>query len=285
MPVLVTGATGVVGRALVPSLLATGSPVRVYVRREPAELRAIGAKVGIGDADDEGRLESALEQVHTIVHLVGGPVPARGETADRLNLESTRTALRAAGNAEVRRFLFLSAVGADPGSPNAYLAAKGQAEEAVRESGLEHAIFRCAPIIGPGSRLAGLLARFRSAPVALVPGRGTQRLNPIAVEDVAEALLRADTRDAELRGTWELGGPEVVTFDELVARVAGRRIVHPRWIPGVPRPLAALYALDAVADPAEAVRQFALSLTPLEAALAATGTGPRGRTGRGPKQG
>src|ERR671919_1154539 len=101
MPVLVTGATGVVGRALVPRLVESGGEVRVYVRRDVPEYRALGVKVAIGEADHEGRLESALEQVHTLVHLVGGPLPDPGVTVRWLNLETTEVALRAAENAEV----------------------------------------------------------------------------------------------------------------------------------------------------------------------------------------
>src|SRR5688572_24215049 len=107
MPVLVTGATGVVGRALIPRLAESGGQIRVYVRRDVPEYRTLGAHVAVGEADHEGRLESALEQVHTLVHLIGGPVPERGATARWLNLETTEVALRAAENAEVARVIFL----------------------------------------------------------------------------------------------------------------------------------------------------------------------------------
>ena len=81
MPVLVTGATGCVGRALIPMLVDAGGQVRVYVRRDVPEYRELGVKVAIGEADHEGRLESALEQVHTLVHLIGGPLAGRRRRA------------------------------------------------------------------------------------------------------------------------------------------------------------------------------------------------------------
>jgi NADH dehydrogenase len=250
----------VVGRALVPKLVESGGQVRVYVRREVPEYRALGVKVAIGDADHEGRLESALEQVHTLVHLVGGPLPGRGVTTRWLNLEATEVALRAAENAAVRRILFLSPLGADPASDHEYLVAKGKAEEAIRESKLEYAIFRCAPVLAPGSSFAmflsgGVPADARSA-----------RANPIAAQDVASALVAADTRDAELHGTWELGGPEVMTFDQ-VARRAGLRPPGLRGrLARAPHALAALYGRDAIADPGAAVAQFDLALSPIAAA-------------------
>lgn len=254
MPVLVTGATGCVGRALVPKLVEAGGQVRVYVRRDVREYRALRVKVAIGEADHEGRLESALEQVHTIVHLVGGPVPDRGVSVEWLNLDTTQVAIRAAQNAEVRRFLFLSPVGADAASPNEYLAAKGGAEEAIRSSGLEHAIFRCAPILGPGSALARLLD-------AGVPTRArASGMNPIAAADVAAALVAADTRENDVAGSWELGGPEELMLGELASRTRSRGGVLRR----ADRRLVDLYTRDSIADPRDAVTQFGLRLTPLD---------------------
>lgn len=252
MPVLVTGATGCVGRALLPMLVEAGGQVRVYVRRDVPEYRALGVKVAIGDADHEGRLESALEQVHTLVHLIGGPQPEPGVTVEWLNLETTQVALQAAENAEVRRFLFLSPLGAGPGSEHPYLAAKGRAEEAVGKAKMEHAIFRCAPIVGPGSVFL----------VALERGvKSDARMNPIAVADVAAALVAADTRDAELRDTWELGGPEISSVEELSARLGLRGGPLARVLRRSPKDLAALYAREQVADPNDAVRQFGLELS------------------------
>jgi len=251
MPVLVTGATGCVGRALIPRLVDAGGQVRVYVRRDVPGYRSLGVKVAIGDADHEGRLESALEQVHTLVHLVGGPLPERGVTVEWLNHDTTEVAIRAAENAEVRRVLFLSPLGADPSSGNDYLAAKGRAEEAIAGSKLEYAIFRVAPIMGEGSALSSLLAHGASTRI-----RGT-KLNPIAASDVADALVAADTRDAELHGTWELGGPQVVTLEELAGR-AGSRFGLGRALSRPPRELVDLYSRDAVAETADVVAQFGL---------------------------
>ncbi|MGH2785014.1 MAG: SDR family oxidoreductase [Actinomycetota bacterium] len=249
MPVLVTGATGCVGRALIPKLVESGGQVRVYVRRDVPEYRQRGVKVAIGEADHEGRLESALEQVHTLVHLIGGPSPEPVFKIEWLNRTSTEVALRAAENAEVRRIVFLSPLGADPSSDHPYLAAKGKAEELIESSKLEYAIFRSAPIWGPGSVLEHFLER---------GGKSKARMNPIAVADVASAILAADTRDAELRGTWELGGPEVMTPAELAGRVGGKRRSFPPRI--APR-LVSLYQRDQIADPSEAMRQFGIAPT------------------------
>jgi uncharacterized protein YbjT (DUF2867 family) len=256
MPVLVTGATGAVGRALIPKLLEAGGQVRVYVRRDVPELRAMGVKVALGDADHEGKIESALEQVHTLVHLVGGPILDKGVTVEWLNLDTTQVAVRAAENAEVRRMLFLSPFGADPSSDDPYLAAKGAAERAIVEAKMEHAIFRCAPILGEGTALAGYLERGVPSGVRAV------KLNPLAIDDVAQALVAADTRDADIHGVWELGGPQVVTMGELADRAGRRRSGISRLLKASPKELASLYSRDAVADPTSAVAQFGLELHP-----------------------
>lgn len=251
MPVLVTGATGCVGRALLPTLVDAGGQVRVYVRRDVPEYRALGVKVAVGEADHEGRLESALEQVHTLVHLVGGPLPDRDVTVEWLNLTTTEVAIRAAENAEVRRVLFLSPLGADPSSEHPYLAAKGRAEGVVRGATMEHAIFRCSPILGEGSVFNEAIDRGLG---------GEYRLNPIIVADVAAALVAADTRDAEVRGTWELGGAETMTLDELPGRLGisphpwrSRRRLHEE--------LRGLYLREAIADSVECAQTFGLHLT------------------------
>jgi uncharacterized protein YbjT (DUF2867 family) len=260
VPVLVTGATGVVGRALVRRLLASGGEVRAYVRRDAPELRAQGVKVAVGAADHEGRLEAALEQVHTLVHLIGGPAPGPGATVEWLNLETTLVALRAARNAGVRRILYLAPLGADPSASNPFLAVAGRAVAAILASGLEHAVFLSAPILAPGSGLARLLE-------AGVPRRAAGvRLRPIAVADVVEALAAADAREAEVRGAWELGGPETVTLADLARRVRRRPLAG--RLRRLPRPLVATLARDQLADPGAALARFGLRLTPLDEALA-----------------
>src|SRR5213082_2166733 len=168
MPVLVTGATGLVGRALVAQLLSEGAPVRAYVRRDDAALRAAGAHIAIGAADDVPKLESALTRAHTIVHLIGGTWPEPGMSYDLLNRDSTEAAVIAAHAADVKRFIFLSFVGADPASPNEFLASKGRAEEHILSSSFEHAIVRCAPIAEGLVQTFERLGRGRGAGI---PGR------------------------------------------------------------------------------------------------------------------
>lgn len=171
MPVLITGATGLVGRALTGRFLADGAQVRVFIRRDDANLRSAGAHVAIGEACDVEKLSSALTQVHTMVHLIGGK---RGNV-DYLNRESAECAVIAAKSADVKRILYLSVVGADPVARDRYLRSKGAAEELIKAAGAEYGIFRCAPI----------------------PRR-------VPLTTVVEALVRADERESFRSGVWDL---------------------------------------------------------------------------------
>ena len=151
MTVMVIGASGLIGRALVP-LLRGKDEVRACVRRpEAAEpLRALGAKVAVGPLDDADALAEILKRVFTVIHLVGGPNQLTDDDVFEANHGSVLTALTASREAGVRRFVFVSATGASIDATNSYLRAKGLAEEAVVNSGIEHAVIRSAHAYGQG---------------------------------------------------------------------------------------------------------------------------------------
>ena len=150
----------------------------------------------------------------------------------------------AAHAADVKRFIFLSFVGADAGSPNEFLAAKGRAEAHITTSSLEHAILRCAPIaVGLGPTLERL-GRGRGTGL---PGSGAQRVNPVSLAEVVAAIVAADSREAAVNGTWELGGPEAITMRDAAARfMPGARVV--RATRSAPAALLKLYAGDMIAE-------------------------------------
>jgi len=247
-----------VGRALAKRLVDEGGQVRAYVRRDDTELRALGVHMAIGAMDDVPKLESALTRVHTIVHLIGGIWPEAGMTYDLLNRDSTEAAVIAAHAAGVRRFVFLSFVGADPTSTNDFLKAKGLAEEHItKQTSLEHAIFRCAPV---AEGLRTTLNRLGKGKGAGIPGSGDQRSNPIALGDVVDALLGADSRETAVNGTWELGGPDIMTMREAASRFAPGKQVRAGAFSRAPKPLLEVYGGDMIAEPGPAAEQFGLRL-------------------------
>jgi uncharacterized protein YbjT (DUF2867 family) len=228
--VLVTGPTGFVGQRVVHALRAREIPVRALVRDRGrgARLEAWGADLFEGDVSDPGSLRAAIAGADAVVHLVS---IIRGSRADfeRVMTQGTRNLVAAAEEAGVRRFVLASALGLSERSREQvpYFAAKWEMERAVSESTVEHVIFRPSFVFG---RDGGVLPTFvrlaRFAPVTPVIGPGTQRLQPIWIEDVAEYYARAlDLPQAGGR-TFDIGGPDAPTWNEFwdrLKRVLGVR--------------------------------------------------------------
>jgi uncharacterized protein YbjT (DUF2867 family) len=288
MTVLVTGGTGFIGPHVVHALRAKETPVRALVR-DPAHatrLAAWGVELAAGDVTDPASLRAACEGVDAVVHLVA---IIRGKPTDfeRVMSEGTRNVVAAAQEAGVRRFVLASALGLDERSKDAvpYFAAKGEMERAVKESGLEHVILRPSFVFG---RDGGVLPTFvrlaRLAPVTPIIGSGRRRLQPIWVEDLAEYYALALTESAAANRTFQLGGPEAVSWNEFwerLKRVLGKRrpSVHVPFgamrlqatlterLPGAPvsrDQLTMLELGDNVVTDQSAVETFKLPLVPLD---------------------
>jgi uncharacterized protein YbjT (DUF2867 family) len=289
--VLVTGGTGFVGPHVVHALRAQDTPVRALVR-DPARatrLAAWGVELAVGDVTDPASLRAACEGVDTVVHLVA---IIRGQPADfeRVMAAGTRNVVAAAQEAGARRFVLASALGLDERTKDAvpYFAAKWEMERAVRESGLEHVIFRPSFVFGrDGGVLPTFIRLARYSPVTPIIGSGRQRLQPIWIEDLAEYYARAVTEQATANRTFELGGPEAVSWNEFwerLKRVLGvrRPSVHVPFgamrlqatvterLPGAPvtrDQLTMLELGDNVVTDASAVETFQLPLVPLDEQL------------------
>jgi NADH dehydrogenase len=289
--VLVTGGTGFVGPHVVHALRARGLPVRALVRKpaRASRLAAWGAELAVGDVTDPASVRAACEGADTVVHLVA-IIKGKPEDFERVMTGGTRNVVAAAQEAGVRRFVLASALGLDERSKEAvpYFAAKWEMERAVSESGLEHVIFRPSFVFG---RDGGVLPTFvrlaRYAPVTPIVGPGTQRLQPIWVEDVAEYYALAVDEPAAANRTFELGGPDAVGWNEFwerLKRVLGvhRPTVHIPFglmraqatvterLPGAPVTRDQLTMLrlgdNVVTDPS-AVETFRLPLVPLDEQL------------------
>jgi NADH dehydrogenase len=221
--VLVTGGTGFIGPYVVHALRAQDTPVRALVRKpsRASRLAAWGAELAPGDVTDPTSLRAACEGVDTVVHLVA-IIKGAPEDFERVMAQGTRNVVAAAQEAGARRFVLASALGLDERSKDAvpYFAAKWEMEKAVRESGLDHVIFRPSFVFG---RDGGVLPTFvrlaRFAPVTPIVGSGKQRLQPIWVEDLAAYYARAIDEPAATNETFELGGPDAVSWNEFWERL------------------------------------------------------------------
>jgi NADH dehydrogenase len=177
-----------------------------------------------------------------VVHLAGTLQPKGRNTYESANVETSATVAAAARESGSGRIVFLSYVGADPASPNAYLRSKAEAEHLLAGSGVSTTTFRCLHIYGPpaapGPTAAAFLAKGRR-PVP-VPGSGRQRIAPLYIGDVAAAVLDAATRPEPEPGTFDLGGPEEISMDDFVRALNGPE-VRIRHLPAaLARPLARL---------------------------------------------
>jgi uncharacterized protein YbjT (DUF2867 family) len=223
--ILVTGGTGFVGPKVVHALRERDLPVRCLVRKPSSGaaevLEAWGCELVQGDVTDPAGLKRAVEGVEVLVHLVAIRQGSRAKF-ERVMEQATRDLVAAAKEGGVRRFVLMSALGTSEVTKDLvpYYHAKWEMEQTVAGSGLEHVIFRPSFVFG---RDGGILPTFkrlaRLAPVTPIIGSGKQRIQPIWIDDVAAYFAQA-TQRAEVTGkTFELGGPDAVTWNEFWERL------------------------------------------------------------------
>ncbi len=267
MTVLVTGATGFVGRCLLPRLEGTGFPVRVLLRpgpKSPTLPRGLPVEVALASLGDTRGLRAAMVGVETVIHLASAEREGQPERLFAVDVEGTRNLAAAAAEAGVRRLIYLSHLGADRASAYPLLRAKALAEDAIRASGVSHVILRCGPLFGPEDRFTTALAMALAISPGMfpLPTGGTTRLHPLWVEDLVTGLLWTLDDSLGLEETHAIGGPEFLSLREVVEvvmRAAGMwRLlvgVSPPYLRAMlwlaqrllPRPPLTTFALDYVA--------------------------------------
>jgi uncharacterized protein YbjT (DUF2867 family) len=223
MKVLVTGGTGFVGPAVVKAIVDAGHDVRALVRnrKSGSKAAALGAEPVEGDMADPASLRIASQGVDAVVHLVAIR-QGRPEQFQEIMVEGTRDLLAAAKEAGARRFVLMSALGVTEETKDLvpYYGAKWQQEQDVKASGLDHVILRPSFVFGPDG---GILVTFRKiaklAPVTPIPGPGRQKIQPIWIDDVGAYFAKALDEPAAANRTFELGGPDTVTWNEFWQRL------------------------------------------------------------------
>jgi NADH dehydrogenase len=235
---LLTGATGLVGTALLRRLTAAGEPVRCLVR-DPGALGGQRAHVDVaaGDLADPAALREAVRGVTTVVHLAAAIRDQPHATIEELNARATAQLAQAARRAGAERFVLFSALSAGPHVRTRFLRAKAQAEEAVAAAGFgRHVIVAPSIIYDRGDPFMALLRRMAVLPVVPVSGRGRAEYQPIWAQDVAECVVALLGGRAPGRDRLELAGPQTLTHTEIVRTMlaaAGR----PRPLVHVPTPV------------------------------------------------
>jgi uncharacterized protein YbjT (DUF2867 family) len=247
--ILLTGATGTVGSALLRRLTGQGQPVRALVR-DPRRLgeQRVRVQIALGDLADPPSFRNALRGVETVVHMAASIRDEPRASIEELNALATLRLVRAAERAGARRFLFFSAMSASHHSRTRFFRAKALAQEAVAGSPLETTVFSPSIVYTPGDPWITLLERLSRLPAVPVSGSGRALYQPIWAEDVADVVMAALSNGAS--GSYDLAGPEVLSYDDIVrttlrARGRRRRLLH------VPLPVvrASLRGLRRVAGP------------------------------------
>ena len=292
MSILLTGGTGFVGGHIAERLRTDGREVRALVRdrAQSPRLAALGFELVEGDMTSPESLRRAVEGCDTVVHLVAIRQGPR-EQFQRIMEQGTRDLVDASKAAGVGRFVLMSALGTTEQTKDLvpYFHAKWDMEQTVAGSGIPYVTFRPSFIFGADG---GILPTFKRiaklTPVTPITGRGTQRIQPIWVDDVAAYFSAAVDKPEALNRTFELGGPDIVTWNELWKRLkralgVRRPSVHvpmalmranalvterlPGNIPLTRDLLKMLEAGDNVASNAEAVDTFGIPLVPLDEQL------------------
>jgi uncharacterized protein YbjT (DUF2867 family) len=287
--ILVTGGTGFVGGHVVQELRGRDLPVRCLVRdpRKGVKAAAWGCELAEGDVTEADSLRRAVTGCDTVIHLVAIR-QGREQEFRRIMIQGTRDLLAAAKDAGLRRFVYMSALGMSDETKDLvpYYGAKWENEHAVQTSGIPFVIFRPSFIFGPDGGILPTFAKLaKLTPVTPIIGSGRQRIQPIWADDVAAYFAEGVQRDDVSGRTFELGGPDVVSWNEFWdrlkrARGLRRPSIHvpvglmkvnallterlPGNIPLTRDLLKMLEHGDNVVSDDEAVRTFGLALVPFE---------------------
>ena len=240
--ILVTGGSGYVGSHIVKRLVGDGKPIRVLVRdiafaRQESRLHGLEIDWIEGDVTTPETLYPALDGTSAVIHTVAIAIEKGRGTYESVNAQGTMNLIKATEAAQVSRFINLSQLGADAHLPYRFLASKGLAQEYVASSTLDWTSFRPAVIWGPEDEFANSFARLVPfSPIIFPIVDKHAQFQPVWVEDVATCVTKALDAPATIHQEYELGGPEILTLEEIERRTlksigANRTFIStPRWM-------------------------------------------------------
>jgi uncharacterized protein YbjT (DUF2867 family) len=253
--ILLTGATGTIGSALLRRLVADGTAVRCLVR-DPKRLgpERVRVQIALGNLADPSSFRNALRGVDTVIHLAASIRDQPRGSIEELNALATLRLVRAAERAGVQRFYFMSALGASLQSRTRFFRSKALARKAVESSSLETTVFSPSIAYTPGDPWLTILDRLSHLPVLPIAGRGDTQFQPIWAEDVAdciEATLGMSHGRSESRHhSFDLAGPELLSYEQLT-RIALAAWQRDRPLVNLPMPVvkASLKAVEYLVGP------------------------------------
>jgi len=215
--ILVTGGTGFVGSHLIKRLASERIQTRCLARKTSAieKLKELGIEVAYGDVLDKESLKKAVEDVETVIHLVGIIVEKKGATFEIIHTQGTKNLVDVSKAAGVQRFIYISALGARENARSRYHKTKWEAERAVINSGMEYVIFRPSIMIGEGGEFITMLSKIvRWAPIIPIID-GESKVQPIYVENTVDCIIKSLTDPKTTNRIFEIAGPDQITYKEL----------------------------------------------------------------------
>ncbi len=233
--ILLTGATGTVGKALLPMLIERGDDIRALVR-DPRRLgrHRVDVQIALGDLGEMGDARTrrqALRGVKTVIHLAAAIRDQPAARVEELNGLATARLLRAAEQTGVERFIFFSAIGATEFERTRFMRAKALAEEAVESSELDTTVFAPSIVYDRQDPWVTLTRRLALLPALPVIGRANAVFEPIWAQDVGRCVIAELDSEEPGDRRYELAGPERLTYEEMSRVIAWtmdrrRRVVH-----------------------------------------------------------
>lgn len=226
MRVAITGATGFVGSHILNRLVSEGHNVRALARTHPRFNDITASKETVqfiyGDVVTNTGLNELLRDAEAVIHLVGIIQEIGNSTFEKVHYEGTRNLVAAAKTLGINRFVQMSALGAKPNGVSKYQTTKWKAEEEVRNSGIPHVILRPSIIFGPGDGFVTQMAQLMKASPLIRPvvGSGTYPFQPIWIENAVDCFVQALTNNTTTNRTFELGGPEKLSLDQMLDEIA-----------------------------------------------------------------
>lgn len=253
MNIAVTGASGFVGRNLIEALSRTNHHIRALIHRKNIDLPVKdNIEFARADIHDTGSLLPALKDIDVVYHLVGIIVETRRLTFEKTVAEGTLNLVDASLKNGVKKIIYLSALGTSPDAGTMYHKTKWQAEESVRNSGLEYVILRPSIIFGPGDKSLNSFARLiKMSPVIPIIGDGEYMMQPVFIEDLTYMMVDCLDNEKASGKTIEIGGPERLQFKQIIDII--KKVLRKRrirlYIPaGLIKPMAGL--MEKIVKPA-----------------------------------
>jgi uncharacterized protein YbjT (DUF2867 family) len=229
--VTVFGGTGFVGRRVVRHLSDSTAKVRI-ASRHPARARGDNVEQIVADAHDERSVEAAVEGADGVVNAISLYTEHGGDTFHSVHVEAAARIARAARRAGTKRFVHVSGIGADATSPSPYIRSRGEGEAAVQAEFPGAVTIRPAVMFAPDDAfLTTILGLLRSLPAYPLFGDGRTRLQPVSVDDVAAAITQILRQTQRPYPIYELAGPRVYSYEELLRTIARTAGLRPRLVP------------------------------------------------------